>query len=328
MAYNNADNYESTESQATTGTYEKELYTGLFLFKPCLVNPTNEELQDWIGYARTDDNSTLDTNSETGMVTVRLNLWGEFTSLDGKVTFKDKYRTFRVTSKDSVSDSKGSKQVMNAFGESKWLMINDISEFASANANSQYPMADIHSKIGKTGEMELVRFFVDVYGFNRTMSMTKEAYPAAVLNGDTYFSTEAILAGDFSEVQNALKAMSAKFPNARVGALVGIKKSDQGKYYQTYFADGGLKKDYLITKKNKDGSYYYGNTKGEGGVLLNKSFDKIIETVNEKSGTEYSWKVMPLGFQMDLKTFKTSDLENPIEAPVVSDDPDPDSLPF
>jgi hypothetical protein len=225
----------------------RKLFTGVENFKVTHVNPNHEALKGMYGdsakvpeYLGTDDK---------GNKQVRIDIYLDNDAAEGEESIKTK-ATFFVT--QSVKDSQTGKRLyINAFGQNAWLPMD-----GSIPENMTWFDGE-GSRPALNGEVNLIGFIRNILNLT---SLAKAENRSDAMSQFSEADWTAMLSGSFGTVQGAVTS-----PN-KIGLLLGVKTTDEGKMYQDVYTRSTLRQwakesgnfDYLrndVQEAQNNGAY-------------------------------------------------------------------------
>ena len=225
----------------------RKLFTGVENFKVTHVNPNHEALKSMYGenakapeYLGTDDK---------GNKQVRIDIYLDNDAAEGEESIKTK-ATFFVA--QSVKDSQTGKRLyINAFGQNAWLPMD-----GSIPENMVWFDGE-GSRPALNGEVNLIGFIRNILNLT---SLAKADNRSDAMSQFSEADWTAMLNGNFGTVQGAVTS-----PN-KIGLLLGVKTTDEGKMYQDVYTRSTLRQwakesgnfDYLrndVQEAQSNGAY-------------------------------------------------------------------------
>lgn len=235
-------------------------YTGVGSVFVKGVNPTKEELEKF--FDRDIENSpeyvsTVDMQGEN-IPQVRIDFLVEanaekYTDRVGNpVNLKTRLSFF--LRKIYRTSREGKVQIIDKYGRTAWATAEEI-------RNHQIPMysngkpanLDADYRPAYSGEEDLVKFLIAYLGIPNCQTYNRDTKEWKYLPADQLEDCEARLShiddyfkGDFSEIKEIIGYQ----PTNQVKVLFGVRTSEEGKQYQTFYNRMFLKDS--VTKKNSD----------------------------------------------------------------------------
>ena len=248
------------KGQQSTSGVDFKRFTGVGSVFVKGINPDKEELEKFFG--REMENtpeyvSTVEMQGEN-VQQVRIDFLvetnpdnykdkaGNPIELKTRLTFflRKIYRTSR----------EGKVQVIDKYGRTAWATTEEV-------RNHQIPMysngkpanLDTDYRPAYSGEEDLTKFIIAYLGIPNCQTYNKDTKEWKYVSADKLPECEARLAhiedyfkGDFSEIKEIIGYQ----PNNEVKVLFGVRTSDDGREYQTFYNRMFLKNS--VTKKNSD----------------------------------------------------------------------------
>lgn len=217
-----------------------KLYTGVENFKVVAVNPTKEELEkmydrelnftpEYIGEA-----NVKDSDGDRTVKQIRLDFF--LANEDNSITTKVQ---FYIADTHHRSAS-GKFKCINSFGKDVWLNRNAEGKLEIPENMQWYN--DDGVKVARRGEVEMISFLVNLLNlpFNLDkVSDVSECY--ARIDSPEW---QKIIAGDVTLLRNLIAGT-----NNKVGVLLGVKTTGEGKLRQTVFNKHTLRQFTLSSTK-------------------------------------------------------------------------------
>ena len=245
--------------QSTTGVDFKR-FTGVGSVSVKGINPNKEELEEFFG--REMENipeyiTTVDMQGDN-VQQVRIDFLVEANPDNYKdragnpVEFKTRLTFF--LRKIYRTSREGKVQVIDKYGRTAWATSEEV-------RNKQIPMysngkpanLDADYRPAYSGEEDLTKFIIAYLGIPNCQAYNRDTKEWTMLPANKLPDSEARLAhiedyfkGDFSEIREIIGYQ----PNNEVKVLFGVRTSDEGRQYQTFYNRMFLKNS--VTKKNSD----------------------------------------------------------------------------
>jgi len=245
--------------QSTTGVDFKR-FTGVGSVYVKGINPNKEELEQFFG--REMENTpeyvtTVDMQGEN-VQQVRIDFLVETNPDNYKdrvgnpVEFKTRLTFF--LRKIYRTSREGKVQVIDKYGRTAWANTEEV-------RNHQIPMysngkpanLDADYRPAYSGEEDLTKFIIAYLGIPNCQTYNRDTKEWKYVPADKLPECEARLVhiedyfnGDFSEIKEIIGYQ----PNNEVKVLFGVRTSDDGRQYQTFYNRMFLKNS--VTKKNSD----------------------------------------------------------------------------
>ena len=197
------DNIENEVNTNSGNGGKFELYEGPIMFRPVLICPNREKLNNFLGSTKNTEELSYhsqSTSQKTGETVdqVRIDFWGYYTKPDG-TEFKGKLESLWV--KNKVLSSEKTPGVV------KFNYINSCGQTSFSTEELQFPDWFYNGNVRKCleGEELLMHFMVKLMGVNTFIKNTeKELVSENIKNGNYYINCEALFNGDFSIIQSVL----------------------------------------------------------------------------------------------------------------------------
>ena len=259
---------ESTEAPSI------KRYIGVAPVKVLAVNPTKAELEKiydreldkeptYLGKSTTNDGEELDQIRVDFIVRTDADSCGGVDTIE-KVTFFLK-KAFRY------NRDKTKMQVVNKYGESTWLTVEDATNGVIPQHLAWFEAADFRPMI--IGEEDLTGFIKAYLGIPNKFFWKNGEKQDIPNKADAECRLDCIkdyFTGNLKEINDIAKLL----PNNKVKILLGVKTTDENKQYQDVFTKVFMKNnmnkyDRLIKElKNTQEAGGYSKTKFEVGPLM------------------------------------------------------------
>lgn len=228
--------------------FVNKLYTGVENFRIVAVCPNHDELKKL--YSEKSKEDTYILMNDDGKTQAKIVLHLDNEPGEGEPSIKTRI-TFFVTNNHKDSQT-GKKLYINAYGQTAWL-----ADPAVIPENMQwYDLTD--SRLAYDGEDNLIGLIRNLLNLP---SLAKADNPSDAASQFSTADWGSIFSGNFSVLKSAI--MSS--PN-KIGLLLGVKTTDEGKMYQDIFNRNTLRQwakasgkfDYLLKNVNEaqDGGGY------------------------------------------------------------------------
>lgn len=222
---------------------QRSLYTGVENFKVVAVNPTKDEIEAIYGreinfdpeYVSVDQVSDADGEREAAQIRLDFYLSNEDDSISTKIQFY-------VTDTHHKSES-GKYRVINSFGRETWLDEDAIKTGQAPSNMSWYNMDGV--KVAKRGETQVIAFLVNLLNLPYKSEDPTEQY--ARIDKEEWAK---IFTGDVTLLRNVIEST-----NNKVGVLLGVKTSGEGKLSQTAFNRSTLRQYQKESKRSDKFKY-------------------------------------------------------------------------
>tara|TARA_R110000851_G_scaffold78000_5_gene172065 strand:+ start:6323 stop:7168 length:846 start_codon:yes stop_codon:yes gene_type:complete len=227
--------------------FVNKLYTGVENFKVTHVNPNQEALKAIYGEsAKVPVYTSVD---DKGNRQVRVDIYVDNDAAEGEPSIKTK-TTFFITEAEKLSQT-GKKLFINAYGQTAWLPLDG----SIPDAMGWYDLDG--SRPAFAGEENLIGFIRNILNLTSVAKAENKADAASQFSVSDW---TGMFTGSFGAVQGAMTS-----PN-KIGLLLGVKTTDEGKMYQDVYTRNTLRQwakesgnfDYLrndVTEAQNNGAY-------------------------------------------------------------------------
>lgn len=217
-----------------------KLYTGVENFKVVAVNPTKKEMEEMYGRELNftpeyiGDAKITDSDGERDVKQIRLDFF--LANEDNSITTKIQ---FYVANTHHRSAS-GKYKCINSFGKDVWLNKNAEGRLEIPENMQWYN--DDGVKVARRGEVEMISFLVNL--LNLPFNLDKVANVSECYARIDSHEWQKIIAGDVTLLRNIIAGT-----NNKVGVLLGVKTTGEGKLRQTAFNKHTLRQFTLPSTK-------------------------------------------------------------------------------
>ena len=235
------------QAQEAGEGFVNRLYTGVENFRVTHVCPTHAELKTIYGEKAKEPKYTM--LDDKGQKQCRIDVYLNNDPAEGETEITTKV-SFFITQAEKLSQTQ-KRLYINAFGQNGWLPLDgSIPEnMAWYDVTGNRPAFQ--------GEENLIGFLRNLLNLP---SLAKAETPSHAMSQFSVADFNAMFAGNFASIRSACNS-----PN-KIGLLLGVKTTDEGKMYQDAYTRNTLRQwakesgnfDYLrasVTEAQQNGAY-------------------------------------------------------------------------